>query len=411
MKRFLIFALSVLLILGALGSCSQNKADTTADISLQTKETDDQADEPLDAVACSVASIVAPSDKTDSEALAILAAVNDYTTQKSLTYAEISATKDTSASCLSAIKRAVAGGAHIIVLPSCRSGEAVGKASVNFPDVRFVAAYNTHADTPDVGFAIKKNTALVGISGEAGGYLAGYAAVYEQKYNLSVLAGEASESSLSYALGFIQGAEAAAEKLSLPDSSVSVTLCYSGSGESDNGKSAELFSGSDILPGSDLIFACGKALTEAAYDAAAASGKLVIGTDGDYSYCSSAMLTFIKTDIVPAFADILSKTDSNSDWVDYCGKQNNYSVLPDKSAAIGLADSFDRFTAFNETEYASALAQAQNLSVCSVTLSSPSGYPEVSDITSVLSLPKINLMITAPQTAAIDGGTVDNAEE
>ena len=123
------------------------------------------------------------------------------------------------------------------------------------------------------------------------------------------------------------------------------------------------------------------------------------------------MLTFIKTDIVPAFADILSKTDSNSDWVDYCGKQNNYSVLPDKSAAIGLADSFDRFTAFNETEYASALAQAQNLSVSGVTLSSPSGYPEVSDITSVLSLPKINLMITAPQTVAVDGGTADNAEE
>ena len=410
MKRILIFALSVLLILGALGSCSQNKADKTADISLQTKETDDQADEPLDAVACSVASIVAPSDKTDSEALAILAAVNDYTTQKSLTYAEISATKDTPASCLSAIKRAVDGGAQIIVLPSCRSGEAVGKASVNFPDVRFIAVYNTHADIPDVGFTIKKNTALVGISGETGGYLAGYAAVYEQKYNLSVLAGEASESSLSYALGFIQGAEAAAEKLSLPDSSVSVTLCYSGSGESDNGKSAELFSGSDILPGSDLIFACGKALTEAAYDAAA-SGKLVIGTDGDYSACSSAMLTFIKTDVVPAFADILSKTDSNSDWVNYCGKQNNYSVLPDKSAAIGLADSFDRFTAFNETEYASALAQAQNLSVSGVTLSSPSGYPEVSDITSVLSLPKINLMITAPQTVAVDGGTADNAEE
>lgn len=109
---------------------------------------------------------------------------------------------------LSSVELAVKGGAQLIVLQGAALADTAEAAQFMYPTVRFILL-----EMPE-DVQLGGNTAQVRYSAQQGGWLAGYAAVAEEYRQLGYLDVNTPTARL-YALGFLLGAEAAAEDLGL----------------------------------------------------------------------------------------------------------------------------------------------------------------------------------------------------
>ncbi len=102
------------------------------------------------------------------------------------------------------IELAVKGGARLVVLLGEELAGTAGQVGRFYPEVDFILL-DMPIDTP-----LRQNTVMVRYSPEQSGWLAGYASVYEELGNVAFAAVE-DEQALRYTLGFLLGADAAAQ--------------------------------------------------------------------------------------------------------------------------------------------------------------------------------------------------------
>lgn len=106
---------------------------------------------------------------------------------------------------LSTLELALRGGAELVFVMDETLSEAVAGSAALHPEVRF-ALLDAPADTQPAS-----NVCVLGFSAIQAGWLAGYTAVYEEHSALGVVQGQDSRSA-AWALGFVLGAEYAAEE-------------------------------------------------------------------------------------------------------------------------------------------------------------------------------------------------------
>lgn len=88
---------------------------------------------------------------------------------------------------------------------------------------------------------------------------------------LGFMGGMAVPAVQAFGYGFLQGAEAAAKELNLPDGSINVTYHYTGDfAETDTNKATAK---TMYQEGTEVIFACGGSVGKSVISAAAEAGK------------------------------------------------------------------------------------------------------------------------------------------
>jgi len=130
---------------------------------------------------------------------------------------------------------------------------------------------------------------------EQAGYLAGYAAVMDGYTKLGFLGGMAVPAVVRYGYGYVQGADAAAQKLGLAPGSVEIKYWYSGVFAPNDDIKTKMSGW--YTEGTEVVFACGGGIYLSATAAADAAGGKVIGVDVDQSAESPTIITSAMKDL------------------------------------------------------------------------------------------------------------------
>lgn len=254
----------------------------------------------------------------------------------------------------SAIELAVQGGADVIVTPGYLFEVAVYYAQMAYPEVKFILLDGTPHTADYTVYETKENTASILYAEEEAGYLAGYAAVMDGMRQLGFVGGMALPSVQAFGYGYLQGIEAAAEKLELPRDSVRVIYHYTGNfEENDTNKQAAR---AIYVSGAEVIFACGGAAGKSVISAAVEENKKVIGVDVDQRYDSSVVITSAVKGLSTSVKEVLESV-YNGTFSDYAGKATYFTAenhgvgLPERVAAEDTGNAFDRFVNFTKAEY------------------------------------------------------------
>lgn len=299
---------------------------------------------------------------------------------------------------LAAIDLAVTGGAKVIVTPGFLFEVAVYEAQTKYPDVKFILLDGKPHTADYSNFDTKSNVASIMYAEEQSGYLAGYAAVTEGMTKLGFMGGMAVPAVQAFGYGFLQGAEAAAGKLSLADGAISVTYHYTGDfAENDTNKATAK---TMYQEGTEVIFACGGKVGKSVMSAAAEAGRKVIGVDVDQRYDSETVITSAMKGLGASVTQVLEaiyKTDSWSKFggtTTYFNAANNGVGLPASVIGDDKANAFDRFKSFKKEDYDAifkTLADGSVKPVRTITVADTTGVATKDELVSGLSLKKVTV--------------------
>lgn len=186
------------------------------------------------------------------------------------------------------MKAAADNGAKIVIAAGFMQGNAISKAAVDYPDVKFVFIDGSVLNGADN--APLKNVAAIVFSEEQSGYLAGYAIVKEGYTKLGFTGGGGGENPACnrFGYGFAQGANDAAKELSV-NVDMKYSFNYGANFQPSNDLQAML--NGWYSTGTEVVFACGGNICVSAFAAASANDGYVIGVDVDQSSQSDTVLT------------------------------------------------------------------------------------------------------------------------
>ena len=249
---------------------------------------------------------------------------------------------DNTAERVAMVDAAVADGYNVIVMPGYAFGGTVVEASQNYPDVKFVALDVAAGDILEAGVPLKggeydynpdnwnvtdyyysDNVYCAVYQEELCGYMAGYAAVQLGYTHLGFLGGMAVPAVMRYGYGFIQGADAAADKLGIGDQ-VTVEYVYGNQFNGDADITSYMDNWYQTL-GVEVVFACGGGIYTSAAEAAAKVDGKVIGVDVDQAaiidqYGEGMTVTSAMKGLAPTTQHILDEIVNNNNWSNYAGK-------------------------------------------------------------------------------------------
>ena len=186
---------------------------------------------------------------------------------------------DSDAERISMIETAIDDGFNTIVMPGYAFGAAIAETAPVYEDVTFIALDVSAGDLGE-GFEMPANLYCAVYQEELCGYMAGYAAVALGYKHLGFLGGMAVPAVIRYGYGFVQGANAAAEKLGIAD--VACEYVYGNQFYGDADITAYMDNWYQTL-GVEVVFACGGGIYSSAAEAAQKVGGKVIGVDVDQS--------------------------------------------------------------------------------------------------------------------------------
>ena len=215
--------------------------------------------------------------------------LKQYAEENNLTHKYYKPSEKSNDAYLSAIELAVKGGAKVIVTPGFLFEEPIFIAQDTYPDVNFILIDGTPHNADYTEFRTEKNAVGILYSEEQAGYLAGYAAVKDGMTKLGFLGGMAVPAVVRFGYGFVQGAEAAAQELKLPEGSILMNYHYTGG--FDATPEAQTLAASWYQNGTEAIFACGGAVGNSAMAAAEQANGKVIGVDVDQAGESATVFT------------------------------------------------------------------------------------------------------------------------
>jgi len=243
---------------------------------------------------------------------------------------------------ISTIDLAVRGGAEIVVTPGFLFEQAIFSAQDTHPDVQFVLIdgaphggdYNAH---------VADNTVSVFFAEEESGFLAGYAAVKDGFESLGYMGGMAVPAVVRFGIGYVAGAQYAANEMGKTISFPDNRYVYLGDfGPSDTHKSqAESW----YNAGTDIIFAAAGGAGSSVMAAAEDQDAWMIGVDVDQSANSDRVLTSAMKALANSVQQMLEAHYEG----DFPGGQTlNLTATED---GVGLPMASSRFSTFSERDY------------------------------------------------------------
>lgn len=353
----LLLCLSLLVSLAACGRGGQT-TETAAftvpldDASYVYQAADDAVPLPGGAsiaLAADAAGIEAGPDALLWQGIQTFAANFGYTAQSCL-YGEGASL----ATAEDALRAAAQSGAALVV---CR-GEAMAKAlfniQANYPNVHYLLFDDEPHSEDYTSYATEASVHCVLFREEQAGYLAGYAAVAEGYTALGFVGRDELPGIVRYCTGFLQGANAAAER---QGQNVTLRVWYTG----DIGDPAvatqrmiDWFNG-----GTGLILADGDALMQSALEAVNQTGAKAFATGWDQNALGERVLgSAIQCYNTAVQRQLYKFFSGNSTWSQQDAGQTERLGYTDGSVA--LAGSAWRFNNFTQNDYERLYEQLRN---------------------------------------------------
>ncbi len=253
-----------------------------------------------------------------------------------------------------ALRAAAQSGAALVV---CR-GEAMAKAlfniQANYPNVHYLLFDDEPHSEDYTSYATEASVHCVLFREEQAGYLAGYAAVAEGYTALGFVGRDELPGIVRYCTGFLQGANAAAER---QGQNVTLRVWYTG----DIGDPAvatqrmiDWFNG-----GTGLILADGDALMQSALEAVNQTGAKAFATGWDQNALGERVLgSAIQCYNAAVQRQLYKFFSGNSTWSQQDAGQTERLGYTDGSVA--LAGSAWRFNNFTQNDYERLYEQLRN---------------------------------------------------
>lgn len=229
-----------------------------------------------------------------------------FADEKGISHKYYKPTEKSTDAYLASIELAVKGGAKLIVTPGFLFEEPIYIAQEQYPDVKFVLIDGAPHDA-EGNYKTADNTVSVTYAEEQAGFLAGYAVVKEGHTKLGFMGGLAVPAVVRFGYGFVQGAEAAAKEMGIPE----IQMNYHYTGGFDATPEAQTLAASWYQSGTEVIFGCGGAVGNSVMAAAAQMNGKVIGVDIDQSTESETVITSAMKGIQASVYDIVSKYYAN----------------------------------------------------------------------------------------------------
>lgn len=258
--------------------------------------------------------------------------------------------KDSDEARNAAVDLAAAEGANIIIMPGYMFAATLVAQTSLYPDIKFIAldvaagdicekgvgeGYTYNPADYNVGdYYNTENTYCAVYQEEISGFMAGYAAVKLGYRHLGFLGGMGVPAVMRFGYGYVQGANAAAEELSVTGD-VSVEYVYGNQFYGDADITAYMDTWYNTL-GVEVVFACGGGIYTSAAEAAAKVGGKVIGVDSDQSskideYAAGMTVTSAMKGLDATINMVLTDIKDGK-WSDHVGKIENLGMVSDDPA-------------------------------------------------------------------------------
>lgn len=208
MKQWLACALAAIFAICAYSACTDTPA-SSATTQAETLLSDVSAPD----AGAAIAMVAGEEDLAGSFAQSAWTTINRFAGEENLTCGLYRVAEGSPDAAMATMELAERGGAELVVFVGEQVREAAARAQLRYPDISFILL-GMPGGTP-----LQKNGVSVRFSLEQGGWLAGYATVYERHDAISYF-DTGDESAARYAMGFLLGAEAAAKDLALEDGAV-----------------------------------------------------------------------------------------------------------------------------------------------------------------------------------------------
>jgi len=273
--------------------------------------------------------------------------VEQYAKENKVTHKYYQPTEKTTDEYLNTISLAIDGGAKLIVCPGFLFEEAVYKAQDLYPDIKFIILDGQPHDEGYEDFKINENVYAIFYAEEEAGFLAGYAAVKDGYTKLGFMGGMAVPAVKRFGYGFVQGAEQAAQELSLEN----IDLKYHYTGGFDATPEVKSMATSWYNEGTEVIFACGGAVGNSVMAAAGDTNAKVIGVDVDQSSESDTVIT--------SAVKMLSKSvyDGIEAYYNDAFPAGKIVTLDVQDDGVGLPMDTSKFESFSKSDYDAIYAE------------------------------------------------------
>ncbi len=325
MKKKLILAAGVLFLMGCLAGCG--KKTSTEDVALVT-ESSIQGD-LLSQIETTAQQYASDNGLTLNVHQAASSDVSDY---------EV------------AIQEAADAGATAIIGYGEDFEIPLYTMQKKYKKVDFIIIDGEPRKAEDKSSELRKNTTAIVFNERQAGFLAGYAAVKDGYKNIGFMGGIKESSVAAYGSGFVQGANYAAQEMSLTSSDVTIRYTYLGT----NDLSPSVMAQADAWysDGCELIFTNGGSIGAAVLKAAQDSSAKVITSDVATTSDGQCLVT----SAVKNVNDILTTTLDdifNGDFDE--GKTTQSMDLSNDGVSLVMDSAV--FNQFTETDYSDIVSK------------------------------------------------------
>jgi len=266
--------------------------------------------------------------------------VKQYAEENGISYAYYNPEDTDNDSIMSQIKQAVSDGAQLIVCPGTMLEVPVYTAQNKYDDTSFILVDGTPHNEDNTKSEIADNCSVLTFAEEEAGFLAGYAAVRDGYRGLGFIGGMPIPPIIRFGYGFVQGADYAAIEMGV---NVHVRYTYRNTFSED--AAIEEMSAAWYDDDTEVIFACGGAITKSVIHAAENHNGKVIGVDVDESGESETVITSAMKDIKTA---VYNDVKSYFDGTFAGGVETNMTA---KTNGVCLPIETSRFEKFDADSY------------------------------------------------------------
>ena len=243
-------------------------------------------------------------------------------------------------SIMAQMKRAVKNGARLIVCPGSMLEVPVYEAQKKYDDTSFILIDGQPHNADNTETEIGDNVSVITFAEEEAGFLAGYAAVRDGYKGLGFAGGIPLDPVIRFGYGFVQGADYAAIEMG-----VNVHIRYTYTNTFSDDPAVEELAGAWFDDDTEVIFACGGAISKSVIRAAENHNGKVIGVDVDESAESETVITSAMKDTRSAvYNDVKAFYEGTFEG----GSVHNVTAA---SNGVCLPMETSRFTKFDQASY------------------------------------------------------------
>ena len=232
----LLLALAFGLALAGCGSSASSEPAAQDQEQVLTDDalyelTAEKVDQPLDGAGAAIALAVGAEGTDIGAGAAVWHGVQTFCSNFNYTAQQFTAADTSLDAAKAALNSAAQSGAGLVVCYGSEMAAALYDIQDNYPTVNYLMIGDEPHSEDYTDYRTSANVHCVLFREEQAAYLAGYAAVREGNTSMAVLGGEPLPSTVRYATGFVQGAEAAADSMGVQ---VYIRIWYSSMTASDD---------------------------------------------------------------------------------------------------------------------------------------------------------------------------------